>query len=377
MPNKPQTPALHSTKLDPSLSPEQVLSETHLASLGLVATDLAEVNNLASTLDVSHRETLFAFGREIAQHTAEYTDTMLDQIRATDLGVLGAKLTGIVTTAQSLNLHALSSSRSRVPLVGGLIDKLRLGKDEFMQRFKTVKEQIDGLVGEIDQMQLGLTERIESLGHNFASLKQEYRLLGLHIAAGQVAISKIRQDITLMQAQAETGQLAGIQLQDLQDSSAAVATLDKRIADLRMLQHSALQTLPMIRMVQSNSNMLIEKFHTIKELTLPAWKRQFMLSLSLNEQRNAVQLAESIDNATNEFLRENAILLQQNTVSTAKANQRLVIDVETLQHVQDTLLATVQEVIKINEDGMLQRRGVSEQLSDMRAQLQSNLAKSR
>lgn len=375
MPTKHQTPALHSTKPDASLSPEQVLSETHLATLGLVVTDVAEVNSLAATLDVSHRETLLTFGREIAQHTAEYTDTMLDQVRATDLDVLGAKLTGIVTTAQSLNLHALSGSRSRVPLVGGLIDKLRLGKDEFMQRFKTVKAQIDGLVDEIDQMQRGLTERIESLGNNFTSVKQEHRMLGLHIAAGQVAISKIRQDIDLMQAQAEIGQLAGMRVQDLQDSSAAVATLDKRIADLRMLQHSALQTLPMIRMVQSNSSMLIEKFHTVKELTLPAWKRQFMLSLSLNEQRNAVQLAESIDNATNEFLRENATLLQQNTVSTAKANQRLVIDVETLQQVQDTLLATVQEVIKINAEGIVQRRGVSEQLSGMRAQLQSNLAK--
>lgn len=370
-----QTPALLSTNPDASLSPSQVFSETHLATLGLIATDVAEVNSLAATLDVGRQETLFTFGREVAQHTAEYTDIMLGQVRATDLDTLGAKLTGIVTTAQSLNLHALSVSRSRVPLVGGLIDKLRLGKDEFMQRFKTVKEQIDGLVGEIDQMQRGLTERIEGLGHNFTAVKQEHRLLGLHIAAGQVAISKIQQDIALMQAQADAGELSGMRVQDLQDSTAAVATLDKRIADLRMLQHSALQTLPMIRMVQSNSHMLIEKFHTVKELTLPAWKRQFMLSLSLNEQRNAVQLAESIDNATNDFLRENATLLQQNTVSTAKANQRLVIDVDTLQQVQDTLLATVQEVIKINKEGMTQRRGVSEQLSTMRAQLQSNFAK--
>lgn len=357
------------------LSSAQILSETHLSALGLGAADAAEVQSLAATLDVGRKETLFAFGRDVAKHTAEDADKMLGQVRASDMDVLGAKLTGIVTTAQSLNLHALSATRSRIPVLGGLIDKFRLGKDEFMQRFKTVKEQIDGLVGEIDQMQAGLTARIESLEQSFASVKQEHRLLGLHIAAGQVAISQTQQNIAQLQAQADAGQLAGVRVQDLQDSTAAVATLDKRIADLRVLQHAALQTLPMIRMVQSNSHMLIEKFHTVKELTLPAWKRQFTLSLTLNEQRNAVQLADSIDNATNDFLRENANLLQQNTVSTAKANQRLVIDVETLQHVQDTLLTTVQEVIKINQEGMAHRRGVSEQLSTMRAQLQSNFTK--
>ena len=143
--------------------------------------------------------------------------------------------------------------------------------------------------------------------------------------------------------------------------------LDKRIADMRVLQHSALQTLPMIRLVQTNNSMLIEKFHTVKELTLSAWKRQFILSLQ--EQRHAVQLTDSIDNATNAFLKANAQLLKTNTLATAKSNQRMVIDVSTLQDVQDvqdTLLSTVQEVIKINQDGLKQRASVADQLSQMR-----------
>ncbi|MFZ4759481.1 MAG: toxic anion resistance protein, partial [Burkholderiaceae bacterium] len=140
-------------------------------------------------------------------------------------------------------------------------------------------------------------------------------------------------------------------------------------ADMKVLQHAALQQLPMIRMVQTNNRMLIEKFHTIRELTVPAWKRQFMLALSLNEQKSAVQLANSIDDATNRFLLENAKLLKDNTLSTARANQRLVIDVETLRQVHDSLVETMQEVIRINADGVKARAQVSNDLRQMREAL--------
>ena len=356
-------------------SQSAALALPNLQALGLTEADGSAIAALAGQLDASRQDSIYTFGRDVAKHTATHTDSMLEQVKSSDLEGLGEKLSTIVTAAQSLNLHALADHRSKVPLIGGFIDKLRLNKDEFMQRFKSVKEQIDGLVAEVGVMQQGLAARITTLDANFASVKEEHHVLGMHVAAGQLALEQLQVDITQMQAQADAGQLTMLQAQDLQDRTAAVGMIDKRVADLRVLQHSAMQTLPMIRMVQTNNHMLIEKFHTVKELTLPAWKRQFMLSLSLNEQKNAVQLAQTIDDATNQFLKENAALLKQNTVSTAKANQRLVIDVETLQQVQDTLLATVQEVIQINKDGVAQRKGVSSQLAAMRSQLQIQLSK--
>ena len=139
--------------------------------------------------------------------------------------------------------------------------------------------------------------------------------------------------------------------------------------DLRTLQQSALQTLPMIRIIQSNNLMLVDKFYAIKNITLPAWKNQISLALSLNEQKNSVELANTIDDATNELLRRNAELLHDNSVKTAKANQRAVIDVETLEHVQNTLIKTVNDVIQIQKEGMQQRVQATEKLKS----LQSNL----
>ncbi len=352
------------------------LGEPQLEALGLTISDTAEIETLAQGLDLTRRDPLSRFGQEAAQKSAGIADQMLSQVRAGDIEGLGGKLTEIVTQAQSLNLHALGEKRSRLPLVGGLIDKMRQSKNELVSQFSSVQTNIERLMGEVTGMQRGLQARIESLDQGFAAVKGEYRELGLHIAAGQMAVQRVRGEVAEGQAKAAVGQLTPLQSQELQDKIAAADMLDKRIADMRVLQHAALQTLPMIRLVQTNNSMLIEKFHTVKELTLPAWKRQFMLALSLQEQRSAVQLAGTIDDATNAFLKENAQLLKTNTLATAQSNQRMVIDVSTLQEVQNTLLSTVQEVIKINQDGLKQRAGVADQLSQMREQLKLQLSKS-
>jgi uncharacterized protein YaaN involved in tellurite resistance len=355
-------------------SDREVLPLSQLDALGLEDADRAEVAALAQGLDITQRDALLRFGRDASQHSANYADEMLGQVRAGDVEALGGKLTEIVASAQSLNLHALGQKRSRMPLIGGLIDKVRQSKDELVNQFSSVKTNIERLMGEVTAMQTGLQARIASLDEGFDAVKTEYRQLGLHIAAAQVAQHGLRQRVADGQQRASLGQLNALQTQALHDNIAGNDLLDKRIADMRVLQHSALQTLPMIRLVQTNNSLLIEKFHTVKELTLPAWKRQFMLALSLSEQRNAVSLAGNIDDATNAFLRENALLLKQNTVATAQSNQRMVIDVATLQDVQNTLLSTVQEVIKINQDGAKQRAEVAGQLSQMREQLRLQLA---
>ena len=155
------------------------------------------------------------------------------------------------------------------------------------------------------------------------------------------------------------------------------------MSDLQVLQQSAMQTLPMIRIIQSNNLMLVDKFYAIKNITLPAWKNQISLAISLQEQKNSVQLANTIDDATNDLLKRNADLLHQNSVDTAKANQRSVIDIETLEHVQNTLIKTVNDVIVIQKEGMQKRdeatirlRALQDNLNHLVLETSSNGSKS-
>ena len=332
--------------------------------------DPSKVQELTLALQAAPLTEIYSFGRELGADTARQTDALLEQVKSKDLETMGGRLSEIVTVARGLNIGALSDGRSRVPLIGGLIDKLRVRGGTLALKFQDVRGQIDSLVGELETMKGNLGSRVETLEQAYGAVTREHALLGAYIEAGEAVLVTRRESTASMDlAAAEDPVLA----QSLHDHRAALAALDKRIADMRLLQHAALQQLPMIRMVQANNRALIEKFHNVKELTSPAWKRQFMLALSLNEQKNAVNLAETIDDATNAFMLENARLLKENTVNTARANQRQVIDMQTLQQVHESLLSTVQEVVRINREGAEQRSNVSAQLLTLRREMNARL----
>ncbi|MDN5491154.1 MAG: toxic anion resistance protein, partial [Acinetobacter sp.] len=236
----------------------------------------------------------------------------------------------------------------------------------FDQHFNTTKEQIDSLVKEIETSQTGLKARVDTLDRMFNGVQEEYRQLGIYIAAGRIKQVEVQQEITTLSQQEQDPKTN----QRVYDLNHLANNLEKRVSDLQVLQQSAMQTLPMIRIIQSNNMMLVDKFYAIKNITLPAWKNQISLAISLNEQRNSVQLANTIDDATNELLKRNADLLHQNSVDTAKANQRSVIDIETLEHVQNTLIKTVNDVIQIQKEGMQKREEASTRIKALQSNLQ-------
>jgi uncharacterized protein YaaN involved in tellurite resistance len=297
---------------------------------------------------------------------------LLDQVRNRDLDEAGAKLSQVVSIARALNMGPLSDKRSRLPVVGPLIDKFRLRTSNLMGQFDTTRSQIEALINEVGTTQSNIQQRNAGLEDMFASVLDEHRLLGIHIAAGRLRLGELR--VLAQQQRSDIGNDPA-RMQALSDLEAVIANLDKRIGDLVAMQHSAMQSLPAIRMIQSANIMLVDKFHTIREITVPAWKRQFMLSLALNEQKNAVELAAHIDNTTNDLLRREAALLHRNSVEAAKANQRLVIDVDTLKEVQNTLIKTVEDVLKIQKDGVEQRKNAEKQIETMRNDLRARLTR--
>ena len=247
-----------------------------------------------------------------------------------------------------------------------MLSKIRGAKQNFDQHFNTTKEQIDALVTEIEKSQTGLKARVGTLDKMFDGVQDEYKQLGVYIAAGKIKQQELQTEISTL-TQQEQNQNTNQRIYDLNHLA---NNLEKRVSDLQVLQQSALQTLPMIRIIQSNNLMLVDKFYAIKNITLPAWKNQISLAISLHEQKNSVQLANTIDNATNELLKRNADLLHQNSVDTAKANQRSVIDIETLEHVQNTLINTVNDVIQIQKEGMQKREEASTRIRALQTNLQ-------
>ena len=330
---------------------EQRFEQLNLKELGLQVQDFAEVMDAHQELADISTTVVAEYGKNIANKTSTYTDELLNLVQNKDLDATGQKLNEVVQVAQQLNTTSILNKSKSSGFFGGLLSKFKGAKQSFDQHFNTTKEQIDVLVKEIESSQSGLKARVGTLDKMFDAVQDEYKQLGVYIAAGQLKQQDIQQQISTLTTQEQDQQTT----QQIYDLNHLANNLEKRVSDLQVLQQSAMQTLPMIRIIQSNNLMLVDKFYAIKNITLPAWKNQISLAISLQEQKNSVQLAKAIDDTTNDLLRRNAELLHQNSVDTAKANQRSVIDVETLEHVQNILIKTVNDVIQIQKEGMQKR----------------------
>lgn len=347
------------------LKQEERFEQLNLKELGLQLHDFAEVMDAHKELAEISTTVVAEYGKNIANKTSTYTDELLDLVQNKDLDATGQKLNQVVQVAQQLNTSSILNKSKSSGFFGGLLSKFKSAKQSFDQHFNTTKEQIDALVKEIESSQSGLKARVGTLDKMFDAVQEEYKQLGVYIAAGQLKQQDIQQQIATLTNQEQDQQTT----QQIYDLNHLANNLEKRVSDLQVLQQSAMQTLPMIRIIQSNNLMLVDKFYAIKNITLPAWKNQISLAISLQEQKNSVQLAKAIDDTTNDLLRRNAELLHQNSVDTAKANQRSVIDVETLEHVQNTLIKTVNDVIQIQKEGMQKRAEATTRLRS----LQDNL----
>ncbi|SPL69893.1 toxic anion resistance protein [Acinetobacter stercoris] len=354
--------------VESNLQDQQVQFESlNLKEIGLESSDFKEVLDAHKELDELSHTSVAEYGKNIATKTSSYTDDLLDLVKNKDLDATGQKLNEVVQVAQKLNTSSILSPQKTSGFLGSLLGKFKGAKQSFDTHFNSTKEQIDALIKEIEVSQTGLKNRVTTLDQMFTAVQDEYKQLGVYIAAGKIKQQEIQNNIAKIAALASQDQQTTQQIYDLNHFA---NNLEKRVSDLQILQQSAMQTLPMIRIIQSNNLMLVDKFYAIKNITLPAWKNQISLAISLQEQKNSVQLANTIDDATNELLRRNADLLHQNSVDTAKANQRSVIDIETLEHVQNSLIKTVNDVIQIQKEGMQSREEATVRLRALQNNLQ-------
>ncbi|QYA56036.1 toxic anion resistance protein [Acinetobacter johnsonii] len=344
---------------------EHKFQQLNLQEIGLQQDDFNAVLAARKELAEINHNAVAEYGKNIATQTSGYTDELLNLVQNKDLDETGQKLNQVVQVAQQLNTSSILNKKKNSGFFGGLMSKIKGAKNNIDMHFNTTKEQIDTLVKEIEKSQSGLKARVDTLDRMFHGVQSEYKQLGVYIAAGKLKQDEIQQEILTLTSQAQDQTTT----QRVYDLNHLANNLEKRVSDLQVLQQSAMQTLPMIRIIQSNNLMLVDKFYAIKNITLPAWKNQISLAISLNEQKNSVQLANTIDDATNDLLKRNADLLHQNSVDTAKANQRSVIDIETLEHVQNTLIKTVNDVIQIQKEGMQKRAEATTRLRS----LQDNL----
>ena len=200
-----------------------------------------------------------------------------------------------------------------------------------------------------------------------------FKTLCIYIEAGKQKIKEAN-EVTLPRLRSEASQSSNpLAMQVVSDFEETVARFEKKVHDLELSRTIALQTAPQIRLIQNNDKTLVERVNSTILNTIPLWKNQMVIALGLVNQQKALQMQKQVADATNNLLRKNAEMLKQNTLDTAKENERGIVDVATIEEVNNRLIETVHEVLKIQQEGRVQRQKAEGELLRIEENLKNTL----
>ena len=336
------------------------------------ANDAADVARLAESINLADPALSITYGTRTMNSIAQFADSLLGQVRVKDAGPLGENLTSLMLTVKDLDVDGLSKPGGfleRMPLIGGLFNKV----DRTLARYQTLTGQIDGIVKRLDASMLSLLRDIEVLEQLYQKNAEFHNDLVLYIAAGKKRLEKaMDEELPALKAEADAqaNTLVAQKVHDLQESA---RRFERRLHDLELSRSITLQSAPQIRLIQSNNQTLAEKIQTSILSTIPIWKGQLVLALSLYNQRGAAALQKEVADTTNAMLRKNAEMLEDASLATAREVERSIVDIETLRDVHAKLIATIEETLGIAQEGRAKRLAVEKELAGMETELKDRL----
>lgn len=341
--------------------------------------DQPQLEAIIAAIDFNDPSLTVAYGAQTMTEIAQFADGLLSKIKAKDAGEIGESLTNLMVQVKNANLDSFGKKNvlQNIPLLGSFFNSTQ----KTLARFTTLSGQVDVISRKLDQSMIGLINDIQILEQLYEHNKVYNQNLSLYIEAGQQRVKKAREDELPHLQEKVKESTNSMAAQEVRDFAEKLNRFERRLHDLQLSRTITLQTAPQIRLIQSNNQILAEKIQTSVLSTIPIWKSQMVLALSIQGQKNAAALQHQVAETTNEMLRKNAAMLKTASVETAKEVERSVIDIKTVRDIQSQLLATIEETLKIAQEGRERRVQVEQELilmeSDLRIKLVSLASTSR
>ena len=351
-------------------------AEVMTAQVEKVVNDLnpeerAQVDKIKDELDLTDSTAILRFGAPAQQKIAEFSDSVLSQVRTKDSGPVGELLGNLVTQVREFEPEGGSSFLKKIPLVGSLVKK---GED-IKQGYEKLSTQVERIQTNLEQAKLKMMKDVALFDKLYAENLSYFKQLQLYIQAGEEKLTEMR-EVTLpklRQQAADSGDPMAVQV--VADFEASVNRFEKKVHDLKISKTIAIQSAPQIRLIQNNDKALIDRVQTAIYSTIPLWKNQLVIALGLQAQQDVLRMQQAVNNTTNELLRRNAELLQQNSIETAQENERSIVDIETVREVNERLINTIEETIKIQQNGRAKRQAAEAELVQIEGKLRDTLLK--
>ncbi len=340
-------------------------------SENLTPAEQTQIQNIVEEININDPVFSLAFGAKTMNSISQFSESLMQEVRAKDAGVVGAQLTDLLMKIKQVDISAFEQKPgflASLPLLGSLFNRI----ERTMLEYQTLAKQVDTITEKLNEAMVDLLRNISVLEILFDRNRDVFQQITLHIIAGKQKLEQIKQnELPALQAQATSDPMNAQRLRDLLES---IQRFERRLHDLMLSRTIAMQSAPQIRLMQSNSQSLAEKIQSSILSTIPVWKSQIALSMSLQTQRQAAKLQKDVADTTNDLLRRNAEMLQTGTLETAREVERSVVDIETLREVQTRLLSTIEDSVKIATDARQRRAEVEKELVTMENDLRSRLA---
>ncbi|KSU81036.1 Uncharacterized conserved protein YaaN involved in tellurite resistance [Fictibacillus enclensis] len=331
----------------------------------------AKAYQLAKQIDPKNHQAMITYGSPAQSKLLSFSNTMLDQVKKQDVGQVGDIINDLMKKLSNVNPEELQSNKPS--LFGRVFGKISGSVQEVLSKYQKTGAQIDRIGVKLDSSKNVLLADIAMLEKLYDHNKEYFQALNVYIAAGELKLEEINTKvIPALRKEAEDTN-DQMKYQEVNDMVQFADRLDKRLHDLKLSREITIQSAPQIRLIQNTNQALVEKIQSSIMTAIPLWKNQVSIALTLLRQRSAVEAQKKVAKTTNDLLLKNAEMLKANTLETARENERGLVDIETLKKTQENLMSTLEETLKIQEEGRHKRRLAENELAQMETGLRQKL----
>ena len=335
----------------------EVVSAAQKELSSLSPAQQAAILAFAEKIDITNTEQISNYGAKAQQNISEFSDAALRTVRTKDLGQAGTMLGDLVVELKGLNFDAEEKKGLR-----GLFKKGQQSLASLKAQVDKVEVNVDKIVEALEQHELTLLKDIAMMDKMYERNLEYQKELTMYILAGKLKIEQLRREV--LPALVAKAQESGLpeDAQAANDFANMIGRFEKKIHDLELTRMIAIQMAPQIRMVQNNDRLMAEKIRSSIVNTIPLWKNQMVMAMSLHHSEQAMKAEREVTNVTNKLLEQNAQALHQGSVAIAREAERGIVDIETLKKTNDELIATLTEVRQIQDEGRAKRAEAEKEL---------------
>ena len=354
---------------EPPAAAEPVKQEAEPVKLDdsmLTEAEKKMVDDFSKKIDVTNSQMVLEYGSAAQKSVASFSENALSSVRNKDLGEVGETLTSLVVEIKDFGEEEKKG-------LFGMFKKASNKLEVMKAQYGKVEQSVDKIARELEQHQITLMKDIAMFDQMYELNLKYYKELTMYILAGKKRLAEIRStELEELRKKAESSGKAE-DAQAYNDLSQMCDRFEKKLHDLELTRMVSIQMGPQTRMLQNNDTLMVEKIQSSLVNTIPLWKSQMVLALGMENSRKATEAQSAVTQATNDLLKKNADMLKMGTIATAREAERSIIDIETLQHTNEQLISTLDEVLQIQRDGAQKRREAEQQLGKIEGELKAKL----